>query len=172
MFVLHWVGLEGSGFWYCFDGVLMHFCHFHRFQTLELHVGNWTHGFMVKLAGVDFHWLYGLTDGKTTATSCAIRMVGNSAWWETHGDVSVVCKGFVLVGYVDGGMGFGGFCPWKSRGGNRVGGETLPLGSGASVLRRVRWAAAGWWAGGWGASPLSTQIVMKQRKIRHEAFLL
>lgn len=166
------VALEVSGFWYCFDGVLIHFCHFHRFQTLEVQCRELDSWFMVKLAGVDFHWLYGLTDGKTTATSCAIRMVGGLPGGKPMGMFLSFVRVSSWSAMSSKRMGFGGFCPWKSRGGNRVGGETLPLGSGASVLRRVRWAAAGWWAGGWGASPLSTQIVMKQRKIRHEAFLL
>ena len=49
-------------------------------------------------------------------------------------------------------MGFGGFCPWKSRGGNRVGGETLPLGSGASdsVVRRCGGLRPGGGQVGWG----------------------
>ena len=62
-----------------FDTVLMvfdAFLPFPSYQTLEVHVGNWTHGLWSNCQesiSIDFMvWLM----VKTTATSCAIRMVG------------------------------------------------------------------------------------------------
>ena len=170
MFVLHWVGLEVSGVWYCFDGVwcISAISIVPNAGGSRRELDSW---FMVKLPGVDFHWLYGLTDGKTTATSYAIRMVGGLPGGKPMGMFlssvrvsswsAMLMVGWVLVGFVPG---------------NHV----TEIGSAGKRYLGVRCfcgapvpsAAAGWWPAGWGASPSSTQIVMKQRKIRHEAFLL
>ena len=86
---------------------------------------------MVKLPGVDFHWLYGLTDGKTTATSCAIRMVGGLPGGKPMGMFlsSVRVSSWSVLGWV-----WSVEITWRKSG--RRG--TAPLGSGASVVRRCR----------------------------------
>ena len=156
-FALSWAGSFWGLilFWWCFDAFLS----FPSYQTLEVHVGNWTHGLwsncqesisidfmvwlMVKDSNIMCHPHGGLSvGGKLMGMFLSSARV--SSW------SAMLMVGWVLVGFVRG---------------NHV----AEIGSAG---KRFLGAAAGWWAGGWGASPLSTQIVMKQRKIRHEAFLL
>ena len=133
-FALSWAGSFWGLilFWWCFDAFLS----FRSYQTLEVHVGNWTHGLWSNCQesiSIDFMvWL--MVKRQQHHVPSAWWVV---CWWETHGDVSVVCKGFVLVGYVVLGWDLVGFVR-----GNHVaeigsaGNGTL--GSGASVVRRCR----------------------------------